>query len=114
MAKCVLCKLLLPLINCLFPFDNKQQTMLQRLPYLYTRAGGAGPAPHCIMHISAPSPLYSQSSSHRRWNMNLICNCNRKNAYPLAQQQTRMVGRWTQSPGTDHPQTLNPARASTK
>eukprot|EP00983_Pelagomonas_calceolata_P113921 1160038-Pelagomonas_calceolata.AAC.7 len=52
-AECAPCKLLQPCIAYLLPSDNQQQTIHQRLPHPQTRAGGAGPAPHCISKLRA-------------------------------------------------------------
>eukprot|EP00983_Pelagomonas_calceolata_P072390 1151688-Pelagomonas_calceolata.AAC.4 len=69
-AECAPCKLPLPFIAYLLPLDKQQQTMHQRLPHPHTRAGGAGPAPHCISGLCAIfSSLTSQLAAH------IIVNC---------------------------------------
>eukprot|EP00983_Pelagomonas_calceolata_P069383 1150342-Pelagomonas_calceolata.AAC.18 len=55
-----------PAIHCLLAsLNNQQQTLHQGLPHPHIRAGGAGPAPHCISKVRANfSALSSQLAVH--------------------------------------------------
>eukprot|EP00983_Pelagomonas_calceolata_P076174 1153299-Pelagomonas_calceolata.AAC.5 len=65
-----------PAIHCLLV--PLRQTAADHAPealsHPYTRAGGAGPAPHCISKLRASSlvlsPLNSRCTSHHRWIVN--------------------------------------------